>query len=243
MTCGSLGLRLFAGRLWIRRISVASSLSFWCGTTFIVWMLCLFLMWLFHPTLSFLVYCIGRSLLRDISPYHWRITLWRRVCGPRWSSFVHLVDHAFPICVLVLHWLVTLVTHSRPLGLVCLWSWLTRRRFLMLSPSFWTVSSGTLICHLPAPTQDSVHHALLSTPSAVSLFPRSSFCDSWGMFVTLSRLQLLRTCHPLLPLRLNDFVAFLVLNSLLPLLQTPFYISLVVHGFTHCGFWSQVPLL
>ena len=68
--CGSLGLRLFAGRLWIRRISVASSLSFRCGTTFIVWMLCLFLMRLFHPTLSFLVYCIGRSLLRDISSYH-----------------------------------------------------------------------------------------------------------------------------------------------------------------------------
>ena len=51
----------------------------------------------------------------------------------------------------------------------------------------------TYVAYLPAHTHDSVQHALLSTPSVESLFPRRSFSVHWRKFGRFSLLQLLRT--------------------------------------------------
>ena len=148
-------------------------------------------------------------------------------------------------------WLLWWHIHDRWVSFVCGLDWLDED-FLCCLHLFEPCPLGHLyaICQLP--------HMILSTMPYCQLHRRclcsrrSSFCNSWGMFVTLSRLQLLRTCHlwgmrraGLLFFRSGSTTLSLSWSStvLLPLFRTPFYISLLVHGFTHCGFWRQVPLL
>ena len=116
----------------------------------------------------------------------------------------------------------------------------------VVSIFFRHVLRETYVAYLPAHTHNSVKHALLSTPSVESLFPRRSFSIRWGKFGGFHCCSCCGLFHPrgvrrvwppLLQLLLSVFVTLLVLSSLLPPLHGALYIFLVVHGSTNCGFF------
>ena len=180
----------------MRRISVAPALSFRHGATFIICVIRLRLMRLFHPTLSF------SCLLNRSVPSSRYVSLSLEDCTRFESCLRCLVSTlSFASWAMVSLFAFLCYAGLSPSGdafnnvgsslSVALTAWAIT--FYAVSIFLRHVLRETYVAHLPAHMHDSVKHALLSTPSEESLFPRRSFSVRWSKFGRFSLLQLLWT--------------------------------------------------